>query len=153
MREAIMLARVWGRREKCANADACSACSDSHSRRTRVKPFFFFVHTMRTLRALLIVGFLACIVSTRAATLYLQNSSPCTAFMGVSATPFMCFMGGKLVTIPPGNQWGGPGFDDSCVSQSAGGSIACNGKTIQCQGATERPFSAKVQTASKRPTS
>jgi hypothetical protein len=53
-------------------------------------------------------------------------------------------MGGKPVTIPPGNQWGGPGFDDSCVSQSAGGSIACNGKTIQCQGANSVKTSYKL---------
>ena len=56
--------------------------------------------------------------------------------MGVSATPVMCFTGGKLVTVPAGGTRGGTGFDDSCVATGASGSIVCNQRTITCQGAT-----------------
>lgn len=94
-----------------------------------------FPLTMRTLRPLLLIGLLACILSTRAASLSLQNSSPCTAWLGVSASPSMCFLDSKLVTLSPGDQWSGSGFDDSCVTRGASGYLLCNAKTIQCQGA------------------
>ena len=96
------------------------------------------------LRAALVASLLACIVSsTSAASLSLQNSSPCTAMMGVSATPFMCFIGGKLVTVSAGGTWGGTGFDDSCVATGVSGSIVCNQKTITCQGATSSKTSTR----------